>query len=81
MTRTPQRYPQFAHNGNHYFTVEAQERMLREFSEFDRNMIHQKYWDLVEELGEMTDLSRNRQGDRRLPRLSGAIAISEIFDS
>ena len=31
--------------------------MLREFSEFDRNMIHQKYWDLVEELGEMTDLS------------------------
>ena len=34
-----------------YFTVEAQERMLREFWEFDGNMIHQKYRDLVEELG------------------------------
>ena len=33
-----------------YFTVEAQERMLREFWEFDRNMIHRKYRDLVEEL-------------------------------
>ncbi len=34
-----------------YFTVEAQERMLKEFWEFDRNMIHLKYRDLVEELG------------------------------
>ena len=34
-----------------YFTVETQERMLQEFWEFDRNMIHLKYRDLVEELG------------------------------
>ena len=34
-----------------YFSVEAQERMLHEFWEFDRNMIHQKYRDLVDELG------------------------------
>ncbi len=34
-----------------YFPAEAQEKMLREFWEFDRNMIHRKYRDLVEELG------------------------------
>jgi hemerythrin-like domain-containing protein len=34
-----------------YLSVEEQERMLSEFWEFDRNMIHQKYRDLVEELG------------------------------
>lgn len=33
-----------------YLSVEDQERMLREFWEFDRNMIHQKYRDVVEEL-------------------------------
>jgi hemerythrin-like domain-containing protein len=33
-----------------YLPVEDQERMLREFWEFDRNVIHQKYRDLVEEL-------------------------------
>jgi hemerythrin-like domain-containing protein len=34
-----------------YLPAEEQERMLSEFWEFDRNMIHQKYRDLVEELG------------------------------
>jgi hemerythrin-like domain-containing protein len=34
-----------------YLPVEVQERMLSEFWEFDRNMIHQKYRDLIEELG------------------------------
>ncbi len=34
-----------------YFSVEEQERMLSEFCEFDRNMIHEKYRHLVEELG------------------------------
>jgi hemerythrin-like domain-containing protein len=33
-----------------YFTEEAQEEMLQEFWEFDRNMIHQKYRHLIEEL-------------------------------
>lgn len=33
-----------------YLPTEDQERMLREFWEFDRNMIHQKYRDVVEEL-------------------------------
>jgi hemerythrin-like domain-containing protein len=34
-----------------YLSVEEQERMLSEFREFDRNMIHEKYRHLVEELG------------------------------
>jgi hemerythrin-like domain-containing protein len=34
-----------------YFSAEAQEKMLQEFWEFDRNMIHRKYRDLVDELG------------------------------
>ena len=34
-----------------YLSVEEQERMLSEFWEFDRNMIHEKYRHLVEELG------------------------------
>ncbi|MGO9567528.1 MAG: hemerythrin domain-containing protein [Desulfomonilaceae bacterium] len=34
-----------------YLPAEEQDRMLGEFWEFDRNMIHQKYRDLVEELG------------------------------
>ncbi len=34
-----------------YFSVEEQDRRLQEFWEFDRNMIHRKYKDLVEELG------------------------------
>ncbi len=33
-----------------YLPVEEQERMLGEFWEFDRKMIHQKYKELVEEL-------------------------------
>ena len=34
-----------------YLSVEEQERMLSEFWEFDKNMIHEKYRHLVEELG------------------------------
>lgn len=34
-----------------YLSVEDQEKMLNEFWEFDRNMIHEKYRHLVEELG------------------------------
>jgi hemerythrin-like domain-containing protein len=34
-----------------YLSVEEQDRMLGEFWEFDRNMIHEKYRHLVEELG------------------------------
>jgi hemerythrin-like domain-containing protein len=34
-----------------YFSPDEQERMLAEFREFDRNMIHEKYKSLVEELG------------------------------
>jgi hemerythrin-like domain-containing protein len=34
-----------------YLSEEEQERMLGEFWEFDRNMIHEKYRHLVEELG------------------------------
>ena len=34
-----------------YLSVEEQGRMLSEFWEFDRNMIHEKYRHLVEELG------------------------------
>lgn len=34
-----------------YLSVEDQDRMLAEFWEFDRNMIHEKYRLLVEELG------------------------------
>jgi hemerythrin-like domain-containing protein len=34
-----------------YLPVEEQERMLSEFWEFDRTMIHEKYRHLVEELG------------------------------
>lgn len=34
-----------------YLSAEEQERMLNEFWEFDRNMIHEKYRHLVEELG------------------------------
>jgi hemerythrin-like domain-containing protein len=33
-----------------YLSVEEQERMLSEFWDFDRNMIHEKYRHLVEEL-------------------------------
>jgi len=33
-----------------YFTKEEQDRMLQEFYEFDRNMIHEKYGKLVETL-------------------------------
>jgi hemerythrin-like domain-containing protein len=38
-----------------YLTVEEQEQMLKEFWEFDRNMIHEKYQHLVQELGLMQD--------------------------
>ncbi len=34
-----------------YLSEEEQERMLSEFWEFDRNMIHEKYRHMVEELG------------------------------
>jgi hemerythrin-like domain-containing protein len=34
-----------------YFSADEQERMLAEFWEFDRNMIHEKYRRLVEEVG------------------------------
>ncbi len=34
-----------------YFSAEKQEKMLQEFWEFDRNMIHRKYSALVQELG------------------------------
>jgi hemerythrin-like domain-containing protein len=33
-----------------YFTVEEDQAMLKEFWEFDRNMIHEKYKSVVEEL-------------------------------
>lgn len=33
-----------------YFTKEAQDRMLAEFYEFDRNMIHEKYRTVVERI-------------------------------
>jgi hemerythrin-like domain-containing protein len=33
-----------------YFTKEEQDRMLQEFWEFDKNMIHEKYRKLVEVL-------------------------------
>jgi hemerythrin-like domain-containing protein len=38
-----------------YLPVEEQERMLAEFREFDRNMIHEKYRHLVEDLGNLPD--------------------------
>lgn len=34
-----------------YFTKEEQDDMLREFREFDRRMIHEKYQAIMEELG------------------------------
>lgn len=34
-----------------YFTRDEQDAMLREFEEFDRSMIHEKYGKVVEELG------------------------------
>ncbi len=34
-----------------YFTSEEQERMLEEFHEFDRRMIHEKYQNLIEQMG------------------------------
>lgn len=34
-----------------YLSLEDQERLLAEYREFDRNMIHEKYRHLVEELG------------------------------
>lgn len=34
-----------------YLSAEEQERMLGEFAEFDRTMIHEKYRHLIEELG------------------------------
>ena len=33
-----------------YFTKEEQDKMLSEFYEFDRNMIHEKYRKVVEKL-------------------------------
>jgi len=33
-----------------YFTREEQDRMLKEFYEFDRNMIHEKYRNIVERI-------------------------------
>jgi hemerythrin-like domain-containing protein len=39
-----------------YLSVQEQERMLGEFREFDRNMIHEKYRHLVEELKTSQDL-------------------------
>jgi hypothetical protein len=41
----------FFHAMMKYFSADEQERMLAEFWEFDRNMIHEKYKRLVEELG------------------------------
>jgi hemerythrin-like domain-containing protein len=34
-----------------YFSAEEQAAMLREFNEFDRNMIHEKYENLISDLG------------------------------
>jgi len=33
-----------------YFTKEEQDRMLKEFYEFDRNMIHEKYRNIVDQI-------------------------------
>ena len=33
-----------------YFTKEEQDRMLNEFYEFDRNMIHEKYRNVVDRI-------------------------------
>jgi hemerythrin-like domain-containing protein len=39
-----------------YLSLEDQEKMLAEFWEFDRNMIHVKYRHVVEELGNWPDI-------------------------
>lgn len=39
-----------------YFTLEEQEAMLREFAEFDRTLIHEKYQRLMEELERGSDV-------------------------
>ncbi len=36
-----------------YFTREEKDRMLEEYSEFDRQLIHEKYKTLLEDMGEM----------------------------
>jgi hypothetical protein len=33
-----------------YFTLEEQDKMLKEFYEFDRNMIHKKYRKIVDRI-------------------------------
>ena len=40
----------FFYPGMEYFTKEEQDRMLKEFYEFDRNMIHEKYRNIVDRI-------------------------------
>jgi hemerythrin-like domain-containing protein len=37
-----------------YFTKEEQDRMLKDFYEFDRNMIHEKYRKIVDRIKEQS---------------------------
>jgi len=41
---------EFFHSSMNYFTVPEKQKMLKEFNEFDRNMIHEKYRMVLENL-------------------------------